>query len=81
MRSRTHSVSADRPGDVLELLLAAILEANIQLAFDLAVYLLRNQDAAWIGAPLQPDSYEPPRVCRRPFGLSYAAMAGCSSMA
>ena len=25
--------------------------------------------------------YEPPRVCRRPFGLSYAAMAVCSSMA
>ncbi|MGY3354816.1 hypothetical protein ACVWZK_001479 [Bradyrhizobium sp. GM0.4] len=24
---------------------------------------------------------EPPRVCRRPLGLSYAAMAGCSSMA
>ncbi len=24
---------------------------------------------------------ELPRVCRRPFGLSYAAMAGCSSMA
>ncbi|MCP3476699.1 recombinase family protein [Bradyrhizobium sp. CCGUVB1N3] len=24
---------------------------------------------------------EPPRVCRRQFGLSYAAMAGCSSMA
>jgi len=24
---------------------------------------------------------EPPRVCRRPVGLSYAAMAGCSSMA
>ena len=24
---------------------------------------------------------EPPRVCRRPFGLSQAAMAGCSSMA
>jgi hypothetical protein len=24
---------------------------------------------------------EPPRVCRRPFGLSYAAMACCSSMA
>ena len=24
---------------------------------------------------------EPPRVCRRPFGLSYAAMAGRSSMA
>jgi nucleoside phosphorylase len=25
--------------------------------------------------------FEPPRDCRRPFGLSYAAMAGCSSMA
>jgi hypothetical protein len=25
--------------------------------------------------------FEPPRVCRRPFGISYAAMAGCSSMA
>ena len=24
---------------------------------------------------------EPPRVCRRPVGLSYAAMADCSSMA
>ena len=24
---------------------------------------------------------EPPRVCRRPFGLSHAAMAGSSSMA
>jgi hypothetical protein len=24
---------------------------------------------------------EPPRDCRRPFGLSYAAMAGSSSMA
>jgi len=24
---------------------------------------------------------EPPRDCRRPFGLSYAAMAGCSSVA
>ena len=24
---------------------------------------------------------EPPRVRRRPFGLSHAAMAGCSSMA
>jgi hypothetical protein len=27
------------------------------------------------------DGREPPRVCRRPFGISYAAMAGCSSMA
>ena len=27
------------------------------------------------------EKHEPPRVCRRPFGLSHAAMAGCSSMA
>jgi hypothetical protein len=27
------------------------------------------------------DVTEPPRVCRRPVGLSHAAMAGCSSMA
>jgi hypothetical protein len=27
------------------------------------------------------ETLEPPRVCRRPFGLSYAAMAGSSSMA
>lgn len=25
-------------------------------------------------------STEPPRVCRRPFGLSYAAMTGASGM-
>jgi hypothetical protein len=36
MRSRTYSVSPDRLRDVLELLLAAILEANVQLAFDFA---------------------------------------------
>jgi antirestriction protein ArdC len=31
------------------------------------------------GQPYQ--GIEPHRVCRRPFGLSYAAMAGSSSMA
>jgi hypothetical protein len=36
MRSRTYSVSPDRLRDVLELLLAAILEASLQLAFDFA---------------------------------------------
>ena len=30
-----------------------------------------------IGSP----AFEAPRVCRRPFRLSHAAMAGCSSMA
>jgi len=33
-------------------LLAAILEANVQLAFYFAVNLLGNQDAARIGDPL-----------------------------
>jgi hypothetical protein len=55
MCSRAYSVSADRLGDILEVLLAAILEANVQLAFDLVVHLLGNQDAARIGDPLQPD--------------------------
>jgi hypothetical protein len=27
------------------------------------------------------DLSEPPRICRRPYGLSYAAMAGSSSVA
>ena len=55
MRSRAHSVGADRLGDVLELLLAAALEANVELAFDFAVDLFRDQDAARIGGSLQPD--------------------------
>jgi hypothetical protein len=59
MHSPVDSVGADRSGNVLELLLAAILEANVQLAFDFAVHLLGNQDAARIGDPLQPDSEAP----------------------
>ena len=56
MRSRAYRVSADRFGDVFELLLAAILEANLQLALHFAVHLFGNQDAARIGGPFQPDS-------------------------
>src|SRR5215475_15148393 len=56
MRSRAHSKSADRFGDVLELLFAPVLEAKVQLAIDFAVHLFGNQDAARIGGPLQPDS-------------------------
>jgi L-galactose dehydrogenase/L-glyceraldehyde 3-phosphate reductase len=37
-----------------------------------------NPSAAWQRLPA---GCEPPRVCRRPFGLSHAAMAGFSSMA
>jgi hypothetical protein len=61
VRPRAHSISVDRLGDVLELLLAAILQANVQLAFDFAVNLLGNQDASRIGYPLQPDSNVDPR--------------------
>jgi hypothetical protein len=48
-------VCADRLGDVLELLLAAILETHVQLAFDFAVHFFGNQDTARIGDTLQPD--------------------------
>ena len=56
MRSRADGICADRLGDILEPLLAPVLEANIQLAFDFTVDLLGNQDAARVGDPLQPDS-------------------------
>jgi predicted ABC-type ATPase len=39
---------------------------------------LRDPSAA---ASYQAAKIEPLRVCRRPFGVSYAAMADCSSMA
>src|SRR6267378_6688097 len=55
MRSRADGICADRLGDILEPLLAPVLEANVQLAFDFAIHLLGNQDAARIGDPLQPD--------------------------
>jgi hypothetical protein len=56
MCARADSVGADRLGDVLELPLATILEANVQLAFDFTADLFGNQDAARIGDSLQPDS-------------------------
>jgi hypothetical protein len=52
MRTRAYRVHTDRLGNVLELLLASILEANVNLALDFAVHLLGNQDAARIGDPL-----------------------------
>ena len=41
------------------------------------------KDVAMMGKPIEQRSghLEPPRVCRRPSGLSYAAMAGSSRMA
>src|SRR5262249_10297997 len=56
MRARGYGISANGLGDVLEVLLAAILQATVQLAVDLAVTLLGHQDAARIGDPFQPDS-------------------------
>src|SRR4029077_12621163 len=56
MRSRVYRVRTDRLGDVLEMLLATILEAKVQLPFDFAVNLFGDHDAARIGDPLQPDS-------------------------
>src|SRR5262249_9079549 len=54
--SRAYGKSADRLGNVLELLFAPVLEAKIELALDLAVHLFGNQGAAWIGCPFEPDS-------------------------
>ncbi|QHP69812.1 hypothetical protein EI171_22450 [Bradyrhizobium sp. LCT2] len=51
---------------------AKVTDANDQPERVLAQFLLEAADTGHV---------EPPRVCRRPFGLSYAAMAGCSSMA
>src|SRR5262245_35797751 len=54
MRPRAYGIRADRPGDVLELLLAPVLEANVQLTLDLAVDLAGDEDAARIGAAFKP---------------------------
>jgi hypothetical protein len=55
---------------------ASIVEDNTKLTVDFVCNPA--------GATLYQDNVnmgrEPPRVCRRPFGLSYAATAGCSSM-
>jgi hypothetical protein len=56
MRPCAYGIRADRLGDVLELLLAAVLETDVELAFDFAEHLFRDQDAARIGDTLQPDS-------------------------
>ena len=60
MRAGAYRVRTDRLGDILELLLAAIHEVDVQLAFDLAVHLLGNEDTARIGDPLQPNGYGDP---------------------
>jgi hypothetical protein len=54
VHSRAHSVSADRLGDVLELLFAPILEGSLQLALDLAVDLAGDQNTARISKGFEP---------------------------
>src|SRR5262249_3444110 len=54
MRSHAYSKSADRLGDVLELFLAPILEANVQLALDLAMDFAGDEDTARIGNAFKP---------------------------
>jgi hypothetical protein len=54
--------------------LRASLASEIRLYLDLLIQMLETLKASesW---------FEPPRVCRRLFRLSHAAMAGCSIMA
>ena len=55
LRSRhPRCIDTNRPRDVLDLLLASILERSVNLAFDLAKYLVADQDATGIGQSLQP---------------------------
>ena len=46
-----------------------------------AIAVIPNNPSRALKHPLDKHLYEPPRVCRRLVGLSYAAMADCSSMA
>ncbi len=46
-----------------------------------AFILKQGADGVPVADICRKAGFEPPPVCRRPFGLSYAAMAGWSSMA
>ena len=50
-----------------------VLQALYNLSDDQAEFVIQDR--------LSFMRFEPPRLCRRPFGLSYAAIAGASSMA
>jgi nicotinamidase-related amidase len=52
--------------------------ATVLGAVDLGYHVIVVRDAVCSSSD---EEHEPPRVCRRPFGLSHAAMAGFSSMA
>jgi hypothetical protein len=61
-------------GDFAAYLLGLFTEYEWGSQVSLIVFLALYFGFLWV-------SCEPPRVRRRPFGLSHAAMAGCSSMA
>jgi hypothetical protein len=48
---------------------------------EIVTYMVERVDRVLRTELGRPDGLEPPRVCRRPFRLSHAAMASCSSMA
>jgi IS5 family transposase len=81
MRPKKHETTGS--GDLFRARLDQIINMKHEL-----VLLAGKIEWQWIDseiAPLYSDKgrpgIEPPRVCRRPFGLSHAAMAGCSSIA
>ena len=47
------AVDADRPGDVLELLLAVVDEADVEPAFGILLHARRHADAARLGQALE----------------------------
>jgi hypothetical protein len=81
-----HIADADWP-EVAEASHAVVREAKAAGVWIFGCGLQRQQstivssDGHVSSGPAQETKAEPRRVCRRPFGLSYAAMAGTSSMA
>jgi len=76
-------------GDLVAYFLGLLVEyewgKHVSLIVFLALYFISLwvawMLAVWVTTPRGATSSEPLRVRRRPFGLSHAAMAGCSSMA
>lgn len=59
---------------------ASVSEARASIGRYLIFYN-RTRPHSSLGGRTPDQAYEPPRVCRRRFGLSHAAMAGSSSLA
>jgi hypothetical protein len=70
LRLRANSEKALSAPTKVRLVIGDVRQMHHQLENERALFQVASQF-----------NLEPPRVCRRPLGLSYAAMAGCSSMA